>query len=293
MVARRAFTLIELLVVIAIIAVLIALLLPAVQQAREAARRTQCRNNLKQIGLALHNYHDAHGCFPIGDMGRIGGTSPCQREQPSTTFPSLLPFLDETAIYNSINFDHCYFFSSNYTAAGQVLQQLLCPSNANPTTHTVGRWSWSSRKAVTHYVGCAGWGTRTYEAVWSMKNGILFGLSNVKIRDVRDGTSNTLLAGEQEEAGHTLYGTNQPLWIQGEEMDNRPTVACACYAINGLARIVSGSTRYKAFGSYHEGGAFFLFCDGQVRFLSENMDMTTFRALSTRANNEIIDDEDY
>ena len=96
----RGFTLIELLVVIAIIAVLIALLLPAVQQAREAARRTQCRNNLKQLGLALHNYHDAHGCFPIGDMGRKspnnGGA--VDYNLPGTWIPALLPYLDEAAL---------------------------------------------------------------------------------------------------------------------------------------------------------------------------------------------------
>ena len=91
------FTLIELLVVIAIIAVLIALLLPAVQQAREAARRTQCRNNMHQLGLALHNYHDAHNCFPIFWMGFDQGVSP---------FALLLPYLDESAAYNAINYDH-------------------------------------------------------------------------------------------------------------------------------------------------------------------------------------------
>ena len=292
--SRRAFTLIELLVVIAIIAVLIALLLPAVQQAREAARRTQCRNNLKQLGLAMHNYHDAHGCFPIGDMGRNPGFPAESYNLPGTWLPSLLPFVDEVAIYNAINFDMSYCFPQNSTASGQVIDQFLCPSNANPVVYSTNCWSQGNfQRGLTHYVGVGGDGTQTYNAVIQNKNGILFYWSSVRIRDIRDGTSNTLMAGEQENAGDAVYSTRQPFWISGHEMDMTATTSCSCWPINGNARLITGDTRYKAFGSYHEGGAFFVFADGQVRFLSENMDMTTFQSLSTRANNEIIDDEDY
>ena len=131
---RHSFTLIELLVVIAIIAILIALLLPAVQQAREAARRTQCRNNMHQLGLALHNYHDTHGCFPMGDMGRTGAPC-CGRGLPGVWGSAILPFIDETAVYNSINFGMWAYTglnAQNATAARQKLNQYLCPSNSNP-----------------------------------------------------------------------------------------------------------------------------------------------------------------
>ena len=115
----------------------------------------------------------------------------------------------------------------------------------------------------------------------------------MRLRDVRDGTSNTLLAGEIENAANeSIFGGRQPWWIAGQGQRSS-TSACACWPINGQAHLATGDTYYRAFGSYHEGGAFFLFADGQVRFLSENVDTNAFRALATRANNELIDDEDF
>ena len=152
---RRAFTLIELLVVIAIIAVLIALLLPAVQQAREAARRTQCRNNMHQLGLALHNYHDAHGTFPFGYIPRLGS-------QGSTWGGMILPFVDETAIYNALNFDLPMDDPSraNRTAVAQTLEQFLCPSDPYAGPSIGGYWYDSTGpQAVSNYLG--GMGTAT------------------------------------------------------------------------------------------------------------------------------------
>ena len=302
---RHGFTLIELLVVIAIIAVLIALLLPAVQQAREAARRTQCRNNMHQLGLAMHNYHDTHGCFPMGDMGRTGSPC-CGRGLPGVWGSAILPFIDETSLYNSINFSTWAYTGvnpQNATAARQVLNQYLCPSNSNPTV--------INSMGLTHYVGNAGYTTSlgtnanyqpihfsgsTYSRGVFHRHGALAfyggaGAPCVKIRDIRDGTSNTLLAGESGYAGASVYGNNQNFWMAGEEMDNRPILATASYPIN--FQVYNVTTRVHPFGSEHEGGCFMLFCDGGVKFLSENIDMGTFRALSTRANNELIDDEDY
>src|SRR5262249_21878868 len=137
---RRAFTLIELLVVIAIIAVLIALLLPAVQSAREAARRTQCVNNLKQIGLAVHNYHQANNTFPLGASLNTYSLSPLLNRAKNSwgAFGGLLPFLEAQAIYNAANFNwgveegvNSICFWTNLTAADAQISHFLCPSDPN------------------------------------------------------------------------------------------------------------------------------------------------------------------
>ncbi|MEZ6123317.1 MAG: DUF1559 domain-containing protein [Planctomycetaceae bacterium] len=132
----RGFTLIELLVVIAIIAILIALLLPAVQQAREAARRTQCKNNLKQMGLAIHNYEGTYGCTPSsGEHTKNGGTATEARVFfPVSFFTAALPFIEQAPLYNTMNFNYLYLDSNwpaNQVAAKTVIQAYLCPSNGN------------------------------------------------------------------------------------------------------------------------------------------------------------------
>ena len=266
---RLGFTLIELLVVIAIIAVLIALLLPAVQQAREAARRTQCRNNLHQLAIAMHNYHDTHRCFPFGqsDSYWAWGTM-------------LLPFLDETALYNAMNFDLTNYKNdprhASSTAWSAPLAQFLCPSDPNPSSYQY------STNALSNYAGSGGDDARLGQYV----EGVLFNNSSVRIRDVRDGTSQTLMLGEmiheRKERRYIHYGVYSV------------TIRCAGVAMNRecLGSNCTSTAWALDFSSMHEGGAFFAFADGQVRFLSENIDMTAFRALSTRANNEIIDDED-
>ena len=289
----RAFTLIELLVVIAIIAVLIALLLPAVQQAREAARRTQCRNNMHQLALALHNYHDANNCFPIGDMGRTGGVS---YSLPGAWTVAILPLIDETAIYNSINMSIDVRYgndgNANTTAGRQILTQYLCPTNSNPAFYTGARY-W----AVTHYVGVCGFtSTVDHNAIYmplhGYKNGIFQHMSVTRMRDIRDGTSNTLMVAESAYAGSMpRYGDNQNFWITGNEMDFRPVTGACSAMMNQQGWSIS--TRWHALGSEHAGGAFFAFADGNVRFLSENIDTAVWWALSTHANNELVDDEDY
>src|SRR6056297_544562 len=125
---RAGFTLIELLVVIAIIAILVALLLPAVQQAREAARRSSCKNNLKQLGLALHNYHDTHGMFPINwGTGYDGTTNPTSSVQFSW-MTYILPYIEESALYDTINFNEALDDPNNNAAASTVIDTYLCPS---------------------------------------------------------------------------------------------------------------------------------------------------------------------
>ena len=295
---RHAFTLIELLVVIAIIAVLIALLLPAVQQAREAARRTQCRNNMHQIAIALHNYHDSHQCFPIGDMGYAsgmyhGGYVGCVQQGAWPV--AILPLVDESSLYNAINMDENATSPSNTTTSRQVLAQYLCPSNSNPTL--------LSNQGLIHYLGNYGTGTSMY-ATRVSASGVLTTWDMgppTRITDITDGTSNTLLLGESGHAGDTaLYGAaRQNFWSEACERCNcnnaRGVVSSTFYRINAPIADCggTGNNRPHPFGSYHEGGCFFAMCDGQVRFISENIDTTTFRALSTKDNNEIVDDEDY
>ena len=283
---RKAFTLIELLVVIAIIAVLIALLLPAVQQAREAARRTQCRNNMHQLGLALHNYHDAHGCFPPMTVQN----STCSDAKGHCTNVAwgalVLPFVDETAVYNAMNFNLPVYWSGNSTAARSFLAQYACPTDDAQTlihfansTHNMETGG-LARTTTTSYIvngGTDGHGGRSTTA-----NGVIFSNSRTRIRDIRDGTSNTFLAGECF-VGLRTSGWNCT-WGCGDR--GEPASGGTYYPFNTIRNSAQ-------FGSKHEGGGFFLFCDGQVKFISENIDMNTYRFLSTRAANELIDDEDY
>ena len=277
----RGFTLIELLVVIAIIAVLIALLLPAVQQAREAARRTQCRNNLHQLGLAMHNYHDTHRCFPIGSID--GKNLCCNDSVMASGFALMLPYLDETAIYNSINFSHQAMTGgaqaslANSTAWSQKMAQYCCPSDvvgmARGGSGSSYMLCWNPVETGSGYGWYGGPGAGYYNSIGA------FAFNEMKrIRDFRDGTSQTLAIGER------MYEWNgrQNHWFWA---DSGSLIANGQYPMN--------SKQHRTFASQHEGGGFFLFGDGQVRFLSENIDTTTYRALFTIASNEIVDDEDY
>jgi prepilin-type N-terminal cleavage/methylation domain-containing protein len=221
----KGFTLIELLVVIAIIGILVALLLPAVQQAREAARRTQCRNNLKQIGLALHNYHDVHGCFPLSMPGGGIGGSGC-----TTGFYSwqayILPFIDQGPLYNSINFhvemagpgscNNIYDASIasshvNASAAGIIVPMYLCPSDSYASNAVV---MGSADPAPGSYAANAGWpslttGLESDEWPTPRKYSGIISLASpadtvawhpaqaVRLRDVTDGTSNTMAVSER------------------------------------------------------------------------------------------------
>jgi prepilin-type N-terminal cleavage/methylation domain-containing protein/prepilin-type processing-associated H-X9-DG protein len=201
----RGFTLIELLVVIAIIAILISLLLPAVQQAREAARRTQCKNNLKQLGLGMHNYHDAFNTFPPGrivyvspgDDGSQGanGSATTGRGDCFSAFAQLLPHLDQGPLYNQINFNSGPDTAANDSIVGVQPPVFLCPSDLGTKALSQA----STFVGVTNYVMNTG---TTFPV--SVKNpsgvpvtGIFFENSRVRIGDITDGTSSTVCLGEQ------------------------------------------------------------------------------------------------
>ena len=296
---RRGFTLIELLVVIAIIAVLIALLLPAVQQAREAARRAQCQNNLKQLGLALHNYHGVHGVFPAATM--ITRNSPACTSMGIGTYQGygwgvmILPFIELGNVYEHFDFNVEYNVapSVDLQAGGMPVAAFICPSSA--FTHDRCTFTGSidrptgqggsddlSRTDYTPVMDSRDW---TCDDVWPRRdhNGVLGHFSEIGIKDIIDGTSNTLLFGE--EAGGAPASYNCHTWVTFDAMDTSR-------GINDPATTTpSGGAwhfRDTGFSSYHTGGAYFLLGDGSVRFISENISQVTLAGLTTRLGGETI-----
>lgn len=290
---RPGFTLIELLVVIAIIAVLIALLLPAVQQAREAARRTQCKNNLKQLGLALHNYHDTNGIFPLNSSNG----SPINNR---SGFVGMLPYLDQTPMYNQMNMQASGLVAPNLAFTQTPLPALLCPSDPDGTkTNLTGQDAGNGiALALADYAFMFGDyqnGTTNTGATQtpSYANGVcssgrgMFTRCNwsARIRDITDGTSSTIAMGEcvgawcgwQTGWGFQSFGTSaQPINYQNS-------------ALRGSAN-VGNADACIGFRSLHSGGAHFVLGDGAVRFISENISGVTYNALASRAGNEVVGD---
>ena len=310
---RRGFTLIDLLVVIAIIAILIALLLPAVQQAREAARRTQCRNNMKQIGLALHNYHDNANMFPpaLISSGRYNNMS-YPAVLNTTGWVMILPYIDQAPMYNKYNFNVPSSISNPYgrpLAGGattsdpnrpiysQKLAAFLCPSDpggGGPVTsgaNNAGDFYERNEVARSNYLFASGNGT-DYDGPWGTAaqttRGAFGNDGAANIRDLRDGSSMTIVVGESKQL-HTSssYG---PYWGAGVH------TCCHGYTPDYTFHInynYAGSTTEKlqyawGFGSHHVGGAHMLFGDGSVKFVSENMDFTQFQALNRIADGVVV-----
>lgn len=317
---QRGFTLIELLVVIAIIAILIALLLPAVQQAREAARRSQCKNNFKQVGLAIHNYHDAHGIFPLSmhwsqDRGGFcndlskGGWAPGSAATASVTRPNrfswsvmILPFMDQTPLYNGFDFRVDYVNSPNVISlknmhnAGATVVAYLCPSDPQTDprctrTGSIDNGEGGDDLGRTNMAGIADsvqWWCSTTGGGWGRRdgNGILFNGSTTRIRDVTDGTSNTALVGEITSA---MSGFDCTPWAIMNHTDTGNGVN-GSFTVPGGLRTWSRTSHapYMGLSSYHPGGAHVLLTDGAVRFLSQNLSDITLQALGSRGGNEVL-----
>ncbi len=291
-VKRSGFTLIELLVVIAIIAILIALLLPAVQQAREAARRSQCKNNLKQLGLALHNYHDTHRVFPPGFVQRSD-----LREQ--LTWPMhILPYIDQAPLYNTINADT---YMGGCTQNGSVMRTqlpaLLCPSD------TQAGLTWTCFARI-NYVANTGIGPMRKEATPSHTFSIFYQQSSTRMRDIIDGTSNTVglseiitIAGtDNDHRGVWCYpegpfyqhdwtpNTTIPDEIRINYCDNSdPAAPCT-----GLYTAHNTREIRMAARSRHEGGVHALMMDGAVRFVGENLHLQTWQDLGLFNDNNVV-----
>jgi prepilin-type N-terminal cleavage/methylation domain-containing protein/prepilin-type processing-associated H-X9-DG protein len=238
--ARRAFTLIELLVVIAIIAVLIGLLLPAVQKVREAAQRSQCTNNLKQIGIALHSYHDANNSFPPGyiDGNKDRNSTPDNDVGPGWGWASfLLPYIEQGNIYNQINFSQGVGVKANVAVSQMPLKIYQCPSDPSQQNFGVYDSNFTSpivTVAHSNYVGCNGWEECFSNAggngrgdgsdglaggVGLAGDGLFFRNSHIRVADVTDGLSKTIFVGERS-ANHSpstwsgaVAGGRCPAWM--------------------------------------------------------------------------------
>ncbi|WP_417850732.1 DUF1559 domain-containing protein [Thalassoglobus sp.] len=317
----KGFTLIELLVVIAIIAILVALLLPAVQQAREAARRTQCKNNLKQMGLALHNYHDVYSTFPIGAQ------TPYYR---ANWRASILPYLDQAPLYNQLTQTpeptRGYASGNGNSAAGwQVANQALnnqlipaykCPSSTtdsfnistSPVTNN-GKpspdASLGNETAMTmDYIGISGsysgvapynqnCGTEIYGG-YACNNGLMRVGAVSRMRDATDGSSNTMIIGEQSglinnrDYRANYYGG----WAGYSSINSWGTgVRTIRYSPNPAIAPPGGDQTYNSNGpltSEHVGGVQIVMADGSVRFLSENLDITTLLALGSAKDGQVL-----
>lgn len=304
---RSGFTLIELLVVIAIIAVLIALLLPAVQQAREAARRSQCRNNLKQIGLALHNFESTYKEFPMGQRG------------PSVAYGNwryeILPYMDQAPVFMMVNRDDVY----NAVPLQRLIMPInLCPSQTVPSTQPASWVTWwtNNNHHVSSYQGIMGSyphpdGSTTKDIQtsgyggWMSGNGMLIANKKIRIAECTDGTSNTIMVGEQ--AGRV--GTNDyrngyyTPWGSCTFNNFVPNVtdadrwgmslSCVAYANNSKTAGSGANTSYvfnSILNSEHVGGIHCLFTDGSVRFVSDNMNFGMFQRLCVRDDGLIVSD---
>ncbi len=327
---RLGFTLIELLVVIAIIAILIALLLPAVQQAREAARRTQCKNNLKQIGLALHNYHETFDTLPYG--GR-----PSPQNWGSSFFLCLLPYIDQAPAYNRVNLNTWPGWATNFpTYNGLVVPGYICPSSPLP--------KFRERDNVTllvpSYVGISGvsvgaapadadsdgildgtsitiagrTGLDTVRASYQQRgNGALYSISSIKLNNIKDGTSNTMVVGEQSDWGANRTdirsGWDWGAWMGTAQIPNggggyaltdprianlttlHPNWKIGAKPARGSHAYVGGGG--EGCGNYplqsaHVGGVQILLADGSVHFMSENIDMGIAFNLADRGDGQVL-----
>ncbi|MBD3672360.1 MAG: DUF1559 domain-containing protein [Planctomycetaceae bacterium] len=322
--SRRGFTLIELLVVIAIIAVLVALLLPAVQQAREAARRSTCKNKLKQIGLALHNYHDTHSVFPFaGSSVSLGGNATADPIKNTSGLSMLLPFLDQAPLYNNINFNiasgdrDAGTGSVLVSAAGtndqwvsEKLDIFLCPSdNASPFyTAADNTYGISTTSANNGYYGArSSYGLSIWTAAWSSSwstqakgSKRLFGIdSNSRMRDITDGTSNTVAVAEATldvDDGDAIkwgYIAHVGVGIDIAASNSRYINDWVCCKWttpphDPARRQVGRLGEWGSPGSLHTGGCHVLLGDGAVRFLSENIDNTVRTGLATISGGEVI-----
>lgn len=330
---KRGFTLIELLVVIAIIAILVALLLPAVQQAREAARRSQCKNNLKQYGLALANYHDAYNMFPIGGQNWAPPNIGWQAR--------ILPFIDQAALYNTMNLNT---FSGNPIDNGNAYQDLaqdqmamwshsmpvqFCPSDNHPFQSP--RWvGWGTQPNINfsgptdaNYCGSLG-SQRTPSASSNCQPFLQFanpiyvdhgntldrnqlsGMftrlgASVRIGDVTDGSSNTIFVGEMLPPcnDHSSSSGNGQWAYNGDNNAHASTLvpintfttcpwALPMQITNTACTNPNNWNLSWGFRSMHVGGAQFLFVDGSVQFISQNINYNTYQYLGGRADGNVI-----
>ncbi len=315
MVCRRArgFTLIELLVVIAIIGVLVALLLPAVQSAREAARRSQCLNNLKQLGIGMHNHHDTEGTFPFGCFN-----SPAQ----AWTF-RVLPYMEQVAMSNALNMNATFYDARNQTVTSATLTVFMCPSD--PGAGSIMKVSGQPDRKKGNYV--VNWGNSHYDqgnpnpfagpngSVVPVRGAFRVNTKTVppyNLRDFTDGTSGTLLMSELIAAmpNGSIYDLRGDIWSTSrcatmfmaytqpnskipDQMDGKTDCAFPMMSNPPCLNGTGSQPDFNAARSFHSGGVNCLMADGSVRFIKNTVNIDIWRALSTPAGGEVVSADQY
>ena len=302
---RRGFTLIELLVVIAIIGVLVALLLPAVQAAREASRRSQCSNNLRQMAIAMHNYHDVQQAFPINYRPVVSGTY--------SWMQAILPFIEQANLYNQIVIGGTVSLPANTAVANTPIKTYRCPSDGlNQNGMMNGASDGGGTKAITNYKACSGaawtwvivnlnnarWPndnppnallhcdglacSNSYSSPATLPSDLMKNMT--RFSTVTDGTSNTFAIGEAI-----------PAWTQWCWWYNQNAAVATCgiplnyrKGLDKLEQFANQWQRNYSFYSLHPSGANFAMCDASVRFIPDNIDTATYRALATIEAGETI-----
>jgi prepilin-type N-terminal cleavage/methylation domain-containing protein/prepilin-type processing-associated H-X9-DG protein len=293
---QRAFTLVELLVVIAIIGVLIALLLPAVQAAREAARRSQCSNNLKQLGLGLHNYHDTMLVFPFGWSNRGQGWS-----------AMMLPYMEQRPLYDTLQWAEANNWDTDNTpnerACGTVIKTFRCPSMGTAPERVdnqgiPGRVTCSYRGVASSTADSDDPSTSASgrHLELTLLEGIFYGDSRVRFAEITDGTSNTLLLGESKWETYSQNGNQMDFWYIGSpQIDPWPNgteysefVGSTGVPMNARSiAALSGYIKELSFSSQHPGGAMFCFADGSVRFIPYSTNYPIYQGLGSKDKGEV------
>ena len=279
----RGFTLVELLVVIAIIGVLVALLLPAVQAAREAARRTQCSNNLKQIGLAVHNYHDTLGALPPGQPGALAGSS---------AFAAILPFMEQGNMYDKYDFTKGNSDPVNTAVVSQKIKGFICPSAVFVRQVPIVSPDCDAQRAPGTYAFNAG---SLYAGSGVVTNGAINNAESgmTSLASVTDGTSNTFLSGESHWGFKDYMFTSGPCNGQvrgGFSYWASPYPLATLFTTEGgfnHKEMAGQSKRLANFRSSHPGGVNMGNCDGSVAMWSSTTDQAVLNAMATRNGGEV------